>query len=411
MKNILDGKMVLLSIGSNEGDRLQHLRTAIAELESFLSIQTMSHVIETAAFLPPGAPAAWNLPFLNMVVAADTSCDSFQLLKLLKKIERKLGRDMEAPRWSPRIIDVDILVHGKRNIGTDSLTIPHRELNNRNFIRFLMNEIGYEVESDSKIGIDNYIPLDNFVLFPRLIGILNITPDSFSDGGKFLDPVEAEKQAKKLIQDGAYAIDIGAQSTRPGYEEISPAEEISRLDPVLERCGGIGRISLDTYFDEVVRHVLQNSHAKIEWINDQMATLAADTLKLLADRDIKLVTMLHGTNFSWLEQRVKYLENLGMRRSNIIIDPGIGFGKSRHDNVRIIKRLDELKTFGCKILLGASRKSFIAAHSNAAVMERDLESIAVACFTQLNNSVDYLRVHNVRDHMRFFVTTHCLQYS
>ncbi|MDR1335063.1 MAG: dihydropteroate synthase [Holosporaceae bacterium] len=403
-----DDNVLLLSVGSNVGNRLEHLRNALELLGTFLSFRSMSHVIETAADLLPGSPVSWDLPFLNMVVAADTLIDPLHLLKMLKQIEQKLGRDLDGPRWSPRIIDIDILVYGRQNIYTDLLTIPHRELKNRDFLLFLMDEIGYKASCIPEMNTNHYTPSDNFVLYPRFVGILNVTPDSFSDGGAFLDPSTAEEHARDLLRAGAYGIDIGAQSTRPGYVEVSPAEEISRLDPLLDRCGDIECISIDTYFDEVVQHVLKKTNTKVKWINDQRATLRVDTLKFLADNNIKLVTMLQNMDFPWLKQRIKYLKNLGIPQSNIIIDPGIGFGKSRHDNIRVIKKLSDLRILGCEVLLGVSRKSFITAHSNALVQARDLESIAVACFAQLQKSVDYFRVHNVRDHMRFFVTEHCL---
>ncbi|MDR2157931.1 MAG: dihydropteroate synthase [Holosporaceae bacterium] len=398
---------VLLAVGANLGNKLQNLRNALREIKSCFDLAGVSHAIETKAVLPKNSPAAWNLPYLNIMAVCKTSRAPIETLSAVKMIEEKLGRDANAPRWSPRIIDIDIALYGKQKINTDRLTIPHPELKNRDFWQFLLEEIGCAIPKEIKLDVNNYKALNHFVLYPQFVGIVNVTPDSFSDGGKFLDPEKAERRVRKLLDDGASIIDIGAQSTRPQYIEVSPSEEISRLSPVLERCGNVDNLSIDSYFDEVVKYVLKNPNVK--WINDQNSTLNPETIKLIADRNVKLVVMLRGVNFSWIDERIKYLENLGVKKSNLIVDPGIGFGKSKHENIRLIKNLKSLRQrYGCEILLGASRKSFISAHSNATPKNRDLETIATSCFAA-DAGVDYLRVHNVKNHMRFFVTKRCLE--
>ncbi|MDR1982737.1 MAG: dihydropteroate synthase [Holosporaceae bacterium] len=397
---------VLLAIGTNLGDRLQNLRDVLKKLRSCCHIKRTSHVIETEAILPENAPDGWNIPYLNMVIEADTTRTPLELLSMIKTIETKLGRNTSASRWSPRIIDIDILLYGDLKMETDLLTIPHNELKNRDFLQFLMEGIGYNVPEDIKLGTNNYTALNHFVLYPKFVGILNVTPDSFSDGGKYFDPEKAEAHARKLCADGASVIDVGAQSTRPGYVEVSPSEEILRLSMMLERCNDIKCISIDTYFDAVVKHVLTKPNVK--WINDQNSTFSPDTIKLIADRDIKLVVMMHGMQPLWFEDRIKYLRNLGIKKHNIIVDPGIGFEKSRYENIFIIKNLKTYIQQGYEILLGASRKSFISLHANVGVQDRDIESISAACLVE-DAGVDYLRVHNVKDHMRFFVTRHCIR--
>ncbi|MDR3151799.1 MAG: dihydropteroate synthase [Holosporaceae bacterium] len=399
-------KTALLALGTNCEDRLQNLRSAVSCLPGIC--RRSSHVIETRAQLPDNAPAEWDRPYLNMLVVLelDTNYSPEELLSALKAIEEKLGRDLTAPRWSPRVIDLDILLYEEAEINSDSLIIPHPELKNRDFLQFLMESIGYEIPEKIKMNTNGYTPLRHYALYPRLVGILNVTPDSFSDAGKFLDPEMAEQHARQLLCDGAYIIDIGAQSTRPGYVEVPPSEEISRLAPVLERCSDVEAISVDTYFDDVVKYVLERRNVK--WINDQASALEPETIKLIADRGVKLVVMQHGADPFWLEDRLKYLRNLGLKNSNIIIDPGIGFGKTKYQNLYIIKRLKTLRRYGCAILLGASRKSFLANHSTVAAPDRDIESISVACYAK-DAGIDYLRIHNVADHMRFFVTKHCIE--
>jgi 2-amino-4-hydroxy-6-hydroxymethyldihydropteridine diphosphokinase/dihydropteroate synthase len=394
---------VLLALGTNLGDRLKNMREAVKMLS--LAPMSMSHVIETEALIPENAPPEWDLPYLNMILATTTDLPPTVLLGVIKDVEKRMGRDTNSRRWSPRIIDVDILMYGEQTLDSEALTIPHKALKERDFWQFLLECMGCKVPGEVGLSVANYRPLNHFVLQPQLVGIVNVTPDSFSDGGRFSDPVAAEIQARRLYQDGASVVDIGAQSTRPGYVEISPAEEISRLAEVLERCRDLPCISVDTYFDEVVEYALQKSNVK--WINDQNSNLSNLTLRLLADRGVKLVVMQHGAAQDWFEHRLKYLENLGMMRSNLILDPGIGFGKSKYQNLLAINNLKMLKRHGCEVLLGVSRKSFISSHSNASPWDRDPESISAAsCAAGI---VDYLRVHNVRDHMKFFVTKHCIE--
>jgi 2-amino-4-hydroxy-6-hydroxymethyldihydropteridine diphosphokinase/dihydropteroate synthase len=238
------------------------------------------------------------------------------------------------------------------------------------------------------------------------VGIVNVTPDSFSDGGKFFEAKKAEQHARKLRDEGAAIVELGAQSTRPGYAEISPPEEISRLSEVLERCSDMDQLCVDTYFDDVVRYVVKEHH--IRWINDQNSRLNAETIKLVADRNIKLIIMLHGTDISWFQSRIRELEDCGMERNNIILDPGIGFAKTKRENVEIIKNIKRFREIGCEIFLGHSRKSFISAFSTLEAKDRDIETIAVSNFA-IDMKVDYLRIHNVKDHMRFFVAKHCLE--
>lgn len=401
-------EIVCLSLGTNLGNRLFNLQNAISDLAEFFTIKTTSHIIETKALLPENAQAKWNIPFFNMVIAGTTHCNPSELLSKIKEIEKKLGRDPSNKKWSPRIIDIDIVSYYEQEIITDFLTVPHKEFKNRDFLQYLFTEIGYEIPEDIKIDINNYSALNHFVLNPKFVGIVNVTPDSFSDGGCFFEAEKAEQHIRKLYSDGAAIIDIGAQSTKPNYTEIPPSEEINRLSEVLERCTDIDCISIDTYFDEVIEHFIKK-HKNIKWINDQNSKLNANIIKLIADKNLKLVIMLHGTNFSWFKKRIQELEKLGMKHENIIVDPGIGFGKTKRQNIEIIKNIKILKDINCEILLGHSRKSFISFFSNKSAKDRDIETVAISSFAAAE--IDYLRVHNVKDHMRFFVAKHCIENS
>lgn len=402
-KKFQQNELVYLAFGSNLGNRMQNFRDAIDELSAFFEIKQISHVIETEALLLEGTPASWNIPYLNMVISGITNYSPMELFTSIKAIEKKLGRDSNAQKWSPRIIDIDILAYYGQEIYEEKLTIPHNEIKNRDFIQYLLDELEYEIPNEIKIDIDNYVALNHFVLYPKFVGIVNVTPDSFSDGGKFLHPDLAEKQIRKLIADGATMVDVGAQSTRPGYTEISAEEEIARLNGVLERCSDVDCISLDTYSNEVLKYVIKK-YPNIKCANvQQLEKLNKETIKLIANNNLKIIIMLQGTNYCWFENAINDLEAQGIQQANIIVDPGIGFGKNKRQNIEIIKNLHELTQFGCEIMLAHSRKSFISAFSNANASDRDIETVAFSSFAADTKAVDYVRVHDVEKHMKFFV--------
>ncbi len=270
--------------------------------------------------------------------------------------------------------------------------------------------------------------LRSFTLSPELVGIVNITPDSFSDGGLYYDSDQATKQALRLLSDGASIVELGAQSTRPGSLMQIPEEEYARLKPVLDnlsdymKAGDI-KVSIDSFWPDVILNVLE--HYNIAWVNDQKGDLDDNTLKAIASSGCGIVIMHslsippHRDNIipsdidpidninNWAERNINRLLALGFDQSSIIIDPGIGFGKSMYQNIQILRSIETLQNFGCKVLVGHSRKSFISSFSTEPVFNRDLETIALS--SALHNKVDFLRVHNVRDHMRFFAAQAALQ--
>lgn len=415
--------MVYLGLGSNLGNRMENLRTAIELLQELdvFKVCRSSHVIETAAILLEGSPAEWDLPHLNMVISGTTQLSPQDLLSRIKYIEKKMGRDLSAAKWSPRIIDIDILSYYGQKIDEEFLKIPHPEIKNRDFLKYSLAEIGYFGENgdisseDNSLVFENFAPLNHFVLCPKLVGIVNVTPDSFSDGGRFLDPDKAVEHISALVSEGATMVDLGAQSTRPGYEEVSAQEEIRRISGVLDRCYDAEKmrrnaccISLDTYFDDVLEYAIKTYPGLVKCANVQKFDLLKEkTIKMIAEKGLKIIIMLNGTDISWFEAAISKLEHCGVDRRNIIIDPGIGFQKSRLQNVEFIRNLENLRQFGCEIMLGHSRKSFMLSFSKSSVVaaacDRDLETIAISGVACRADATDYIRVHNVRDHMRFFV--------
>ncbi len=410
--------MVYISLGSNLGNRINNLRTAAAFLiQSYLRNTTCSIVLETEAILPKNAPIEWNKPFLNMIISGEAELSPHELLAALKSIETEMGRPELYELWSPRIIDLDILLWDELEINSPALKIPHPELNNRPFLQHLLALMG--VKLSQNLQTTNLFK-KSFVLSPQLVGVVNVTHDSFSDGGNFSQTDKAIQQVLKLAADGASIIEIGAQSTRPGAVIAGPDQEYNKLKPVLDNIIQFMRdrtltISVDTFWPTVISKLLKNY--PVAWVNDVKGELDDETLKLIAAENCKLCLM-HSLTIpptkeiiipiekrpmdvivEWGKAYVDRLLALGFSLDQIILDPGIGFGKSTYQNIEILQKIDELQKLGVKIMIGHSRKSYLGAFSGRTAVHRDIETIAVSCF--LAEKVDFLRVHNVEDHMHF----------
>lgn len=248
----------------------------------------------------------------------------------------------------------------------------------------------------------------------HIMGILNLTPDSFSDGGSYISPDEALRRAKQMQEEGADIIDIGAESSRPGAKPISANEELKRIMPVLEKLTKELDIpiSIDTYKSEVAAATL-SSGACI--IND-ITGLKGDKkmAEVISDNDaIAIIMHMQGTPDNMqenpgyddivgdiildLRESIISAQIYGIKNENIIVDPGIGFGKTTAHNLAILKKLQEFKSLGYPILIGASRKSFIGDILNEKNPLNRLEgSLAVAAHAA-NNGAAIIRVHDVKE--------------
>ena len=245
-----------------------------------------------------------------------------------------------------------------------------------------------------------------------VMGILNITPDSFSDGGRFLNHGEALDHAKQMVDEGADIIDVGGESTRPGAQPASLEEEYGRVIPFIEKLASQVEvpISIDTTKAEVAKDALEAGAAIINDISalrfdPQMASLASEQgvpVVLMHMRGTS-ETMQHHLVYdsliseihSFLKERIEYAESVGIDSQKIIIDPGIGFGKSVPDgNLSIIKNLSSFKDLGKPILVGTSRKAFIGNVLNLGVEERE-EGTAATISLAISNGAHIVRVHDV----------------
>jgi len=250
------------------------------------------------------------------------------------------------------------------------------------------------------------------------MGIVNVTPDSFSDGGQFYSQDLAIKQALKLLHDGADIIDIGGESTRPGAIEISTDEEIARVLPVITALRDIikdsydeASISIDTR-KSAVAYAAINAGADI-WNDVSGLTFDNSSMDIAADLECPLIimhskglpmNMQKNPNYKdvineikiWFHKRIEAFEKKGIYFNKITIDPGLGFGKRQSDNISLLKNLKSFKDFGCPILVGASRKSFIG-NIDASKSEDRLGGSIASALWSINEGAEILRVHDVKE--------------
>jgi dihydropteroate synthase len=244
------------------------------------------------------------------------------------------------------------------------------------------------------------------------MGVINVTPDSFSDGGKFLSTENAVKQALHLIKQGADIIDIGGESTRPGADLVSFEEEIKRVVPVIEQLREINStvtISIDTSKPKVMQAAIQ---AGADFINDVNALQTDGAVHVVADSNLPVCIMHKQGQPKTMQDQPKYSDVLnnvmdffnerlsicltsGIKKENIILDPGIGFGKTLEHNLTLLKSIKQLKSLGYPILIGVSRKSMIGEILNAKVDDRLYGSLAIAQFA-FTQGADIIRVHDVK---------------
>ena len=429
---------VFISLGSNIGDRSKFLSLALTSLAPDFRIISKSSVYETD---PWGYEDQEK--FLNQVAELETAIQPAEVLEKLKSIESNLGRKTGF-RYGPREIDLDLLFYDDLILDTEQLQIPHPRIPERAFVLIPLQEIAPDfvhpvlgktiMELSNEIsgnGVIKFTPMDTNL--PELVwgqktyvmGIMNITPDSFSGDGilnKKNTLKLAHQQAAAFIQEGAHILDFGAESSRPGSARISAEEELKRVLPIIKQLVSNHKeiyISIDTYKSKTARACLE---AGAHWINDIWGLQAdPDLAPLIADYDASVILMHNrsrqgavldlgdlgnsydGTKYQDLILDIK--EDLshsidialaaGIRKERIIIDPGIGFGKTVQQNLALINRLVEFKSMGFPVLIGPSRKSFIGKTLDLPVGERE-EGTAAAIAVGITRGADIVRVHNVK---------------
>lgn len=252
----------------------------------------------------------------------------------------------------------------------------------------------------------------NHLTSPLLMGILNVTPDSFSDGGQFADINSALKQAELMLQQGADILDIGGESTRPGAPAVSEQDEIARIIPVIKalkkefNCA----ISLDTSKSSVM---LQGIDQGVDLINDVCALSQPNTMDVIAKSNVPVCLMhMQGTPRTmqanpkyndliqdisqFFEDKILQCEQNGINKSRIILDPGFGFGKTLQDNFKLLNDMAKFQSIGCTLLAGISRKSMLGNLLDLAVDERENASVVAATLAMVNGA-KIIRAHDIKN--------------
>ncbi len=252
---------------------------------------------------------------------------------------------------------------------------------------------------------------DTFSMNPKLMGVVNVTPDSFSDGGKYLDAEAAVAHGEELVRDGAAILDVGGESTRPGAVEVDEAEELRRVEPVVRALVGDATVSIDTSKLAVAEAALS---AGASIVNDVTAFRRDPEMAgLCAGRDVGVVlmhmpgnprTMQDDPSYedvvdevkAFLAARMEFAVEEGVDEARIWLDPGIGFGKTVEHNLELLRRLGELRELGRPLVIGTSRKSFIGRVDGSGVEDRIGGSVASAVLAAAEGA-DVLRVHDVAE--------------
>jgi dihydropteroate synthase len=247
---------------------------------------------------------------------------------------------------------------------------------------------------------------------PSVMGVLNVTPDSFSDGGLFVDPSDAIAHGRRLVEEGAALVDVGGESTRPGAAPVSEEEELERVEPVLEGLSGLP-VSIDTSKPVVARRALELG---AELVNDVTALRGDPAMaEVVADGDA-FVCLMHMQGeprtmqaaphyddvvsdvLAFLEERIAFAIKRGIGEERICVDPGIGFGKTPDQNLELLRRLDALRALGRPVLVGVSRKSTLGKILGDARSTRGgLSASLAAAVAAFERGAAMIRAHDVRE--------------
>ena len=312
---------------------------------------------------------------------------------------------------------ISLPISGNKSLSFDTIEIITRTKIKKINIRNIKN-LPLKIKKKVLIDIDNIskakkIPKLNFDNLPILMGVLNITPDSFSDGGKFNNKISARKQIKKLIVDGAKIIDVGGESTRPGSKEILQTEEWLRVKKVMNYFKSKSFfVSLDTRKSYVMKKALKY---KLDLIND-VSGLSHDKEVIDFLEKTKLPFVLHHMKgntetmqknpsynnvlldiYDYFEEKLRLIRKSGIKHNHIILDPGVGFGKNMKHNITLIKNVSIFHSLGLPVMLGISRKRFIKDISGNNDSKERIGGTVSSSIYSILQGVQILRIHDVNE--------------
>ncbi|KAF2278616.1 folic acid synthesis protein-like protein [Westerdykella ornata] len=441
-----------IALGSNLGDRVTAIEKALRHMEAGGNIKVLrtSSLWETQAMY-----VLDQNKFINGVCEIETTLPPMQLLDELQAIENKMGR-VKVIDKGPRNIDLDILLYGDHVLSNERLQIPHKLMLEREFVLRPLCELIPQATLPPQSSLPRTTLQEHLSALPPqetpispltplalsqsstpdmptltpyspsrrtlIMSILNLTPDSFSDGGRHfnLPPSTLMQTIHSHLASGAHILDLGGQSTRPHAPQVSAEEELSRLLPALKTITSLAEtrntaISIDTYRASVARAAVQ---AGAHIINDVSAGLLdPDMLPTVAELGCTICLMhmrgnpdtmndltsypdgvIHGIGRELLD-RVREAEKAGIRRWRIILDPGIGFAKTQDQNLEVLRRLDDLRRYpgleGFPWLIGTSRKAFIGRITGVEEARERTWGTAAAVTAAVQGGADVVRVHDV----------------
>lgn len=284
-------------------------------------------------------------------------------------------------------------------------------------IKQIINKLKFQPFSMSVLSenLEIFIKEKEYNL-PKIVGILNLTKDSFSDGGLYFNFEDALKHLNELIEDGADIIDIGAESTKPYSKPIESKEQLERIEPILKYISENNLnipISIDTRSSEVAKKACDfgisiiNDVSGLEYDKDMINVVSNAGVKIVIQHSLSspedmqykpVYNNLVDDIYVNLYNKVKYAQSVGVEKEDIIIDVGICFGKTKEQNFELIKRIKEFNSIGCEVMLGISRKSFLGME-NLSNEEKDIYTLALNTLI-IDHQVDYIRVHNVKMHKK-----------
>lgn len=441
---------VVLSLGSNLGNKKQNIQNALSQLEQ----RGLGRVADTSLLYSTAPMYVENQPaFLNGVCKLSTTLTPHALLAALKDLERDLGRDLNGQVKGPRPIDLDILLYGGETVASDTLNIPHIGIHERAFVlRPLCDIIPSHIPPTHSLtpsqalqrlnddSVKLVLPVRDKLISLRdkrwVMGILNCTPDSFSDGGRNYTLDDAYANAVKMIEHGVDILDVGGMSTRPNAPDVPAQEEAERVAPLIRRLRDQYPdilISVDTFRASVARAAVE---AGADIVNDVSGGLADERMfETVAKLGVPYILMhMRGDSSTMtslthyqdgvvegvkkeIQERVKIAIESGIRRWNIIIDPGLGFAKDLDGNLEILRHLYDfggrlssnnnssglltsspyLDLSHMPLLVGHSRKAFIGKLTDVSVAKDRVAGTAATTMAALAGGADIVRVHDVKE--------------
>lgn len=416
--------MILIALGANLPSQFGSPRATLKRAIQEINKQGIRILYRSPVYLTAPVPISDQPWYHNAVIGVSTDKTPQQLLNTLQSIENNFGR-VRSERNAPRIIDLDIIAYNQDILTAGDLILPHPRAHERAFVLCPLRDIApkwiHPVFKKPVATLISELPTRQDVQKenrPLIMGVVNATPDSFSDGGQFDTAEKAIAHGLTLIEEGADILDIGGESTRPNAETVTIDEELRRVIPVIEGLKNKGALlSIDTRNAVTMREALK---AGAGLVNDVTAlTWDRDALSVVANNNCRVCLMhMQGSPqtmqrnptyddvvkdvYDYLEDRIRVCVQAGIAKERLMVDVGIGFGKTLEHNIALFQNLSRFHDLGVDVLLGASRKSFIEKICERPVSPKDrLAGSLAGVSAAYDAKVQVVRVHDVAETQQF----------